>query len=153
MAKDIFCGKSDETITAFKDFKEFFLFKEVHNDDVFNDHPFSYIYSRCKLNINSNKLYKLGTDCFAGSRGLFDLRFPASIKEINVNAFNGIYKSGNPWYLHSLIFEGNCPTTASAIFNDNYDPNLKIYYYENTEGWTSTFGNANIPTQQVFRGD
>ena len=109
-------------------------------------------FTRCKLTINCNNVYELGDSCFNLSYNLMDLRFPASINKIGNNCFGSIYNSSNDSYLHSIIFEGNCPITSSTIFNDNYYSNLKIYYYENTEGWTSQFGNKNIPTQQVFRG-
>lgn len=129
-----------------------------HNGSNLSNQAFYYNYYssynyRCKLNITSNTVNVIGNNCFQSSYKLFDLRFPASIKEIKSNAFYAIYHNSGEKDLHSITFEGNCPITASAIFNDTYDPNLKIYYYENTEGWTSTFGNMNIPTQQVFRGD
>ena len=128
------------------------------NDNEFNSGTFDYMYQinmsqRCKLTINSNKVWKIGSNCFYNSNTLYDLRFPASIKYIDTNAFGNIATSGVTSNVHSLIFEGNCPITASAIFNDGYNANFKIYYYENTEGWSSTFGNKNIPTQEVFRGD
>lgn len=77
------------------------------------------------------------------------LNYDTTLKSITIpkTVIKSDIKSNNS--LMSIVFEGNAPTTSSA-YTGNYST-CKVYYYQDTIGWESTFGGLN--TQKVFRGE
>lgn len=72
---------------------------------------------------------------FVGSSSMTSITFPASIANIGDQVF---------WFASSLssaYFSGNAPTVGASIFS-NTAPGFKIYYYENTSGWTTPTWNG-----------
>ncbi len=83
---------------------------------------------------NSVQLFDVG--CFSQNRIIETIYIPSSVIYLDWGAMS------NCTALKSIYFEGNAPTVPSAPFNGTYD--AKIYYHENTHGWTNPWWNLPI---------
>ena len=102
----------------------------------------------CRKYIINSNITQINTDGFNASH-VSSIIFPNTLTSIGNKVFARI--THNKFY--SIIFNGNCPTTGSNTFSGSNITNLKIYYYQDTIGWNSTFTEYNVPTQKVFRGE
>lgn len=119
-----------------------FNFQTKYNWEWFNqiipDYAFRNCYNLNKINIPYN-IYSIGSGTFENCSGLNQIIIP-NIKKINSNAFK------NCSNLTGVYFLSDAPTEIGENIFINSNPNLKIYRYSNTSGWSGTFGGIQVQT-------
>ncbi len=73
----------------------------------------------------------IGVGAFVLCENLSSVRIPSSVITIGTAAF---YDCSN---LETIYFEGDAPTSVGGQAFSNISANVKIYYYEDSDGWSS----------------